>query len=136
MQDIEVELLPTFIVYFRSELLSPHFSNGALEPEGAFKFTNFKSGFCLTEITFVMELIPPLVSVTVSFTLKFCIPQPSAVKIWVGLTTEDLFPSPKSHSYLKGASPATVDVNVIGVPEQLPSLLKLKETTGATNSLL
>jgi hypothetical protein len=46
MQDIEVELLPTFIVYFKSELLSPLFK-GALEPDGAFKFTNFKSGFVL-----------------------------------------------------------------------------------------
>jgi hypothetical protein len=61
MQDIEVELLPTFIVYFKSELLSPHFSKGALEPDGAFKFTNFKSGF--TNKIFVKEELTPLLSI-------------------------------------------------------------------------
>jgi hypothetical protein len=34
------------------------------------------------------------------------------------------------HKYLKGPSPVILEVKAIRVPEQLPSLLKLKETEG------
>jgi hypothetical protein len=61
MQDIEVELLPTFIVYFKSELLSPHFQK-ALEPDGAFKFTLV----LFTKTIFVKEELTPLLSNTVN----------------------------------------------------------------------
>jgi hypothetical protein len=43
IQLVEVELLPTFIVYRKSELLSPQRSKVVLD--AAFKFTNLRSGF-------------------------------------------------------------------------------------------
>jgi hypothetical protein len=61
MQDIEVELLPTFIVYFKSDYCHHTFQK-ALEPDGHLSLQIF----LFTKTIFVKEELTPLLSNTVN----------------------------------------------------------------------
>ena len=87
------------MLYLGFELLSPHLSKGFKAP-GLLVFTNFKSGFSFTLTIDVLELTSPFASVTVKVTVKFFVPQPSAVKVWLGLLLVEVDPSPKFQLYL------------------------------------
>ena len=99
---------------------------------------NSRSGLGVTVTFFTWEFWQPFLSNTVNVTLKVCswVVQPKYSTEWEGLSSSDVTPSWKIHSYLKPPAPETCGVNVISSPAQTLFLLNVKSTTGIAFTII